>query len=510
MKRQSTDALTARLFLLLSVFLTAVLVVLARPRALPLAIHTIRADDALLRQVRATGATFIVQVFSWHDIQPSPNRWEWEYTDWLVRAADYYGLQVIARLDKPPAWVVEDARALAAPPRHLEEYATFVRRVAERYRGKVAAYIIWNEPNLAVEWGNQRPDARAYAALLQVAAARIRAADPGARIVAAALAPTNENSARAQDDRAFLRELYAAGARDAFDILAVHPYGFGQSPDDPRGAHEGLNFARILDWREIMVAHGDAAKPLWITEFGYPSETPAGYESLRVTEEQQARYLRRAYERARDEWPWVQLFTVWNMARGLPADDEQSGYSLLRRDGSPKPALDALRQLQTRSPLVEWGQWFAAIFFRPAPSAAYPVLARDAIVHLGDSEYPAPWVPLYRTQNPSVEWKGEFYLRDVDLDRRGDREWTLTMELMQVNDFDSRVWVNDVPLTPPFLPAENFTSQWVTAQFRIPPGTLRVGYNAVSLHNGKLLPALQQHGFTWDEFQFRHVMVLPP
>ena len=82
------------------------------------------------------GATHVVQVFSWHDIQPSPARWEWEYTDWLVRAADHYDLEIIARLDKPPPWAVDDATALSAPPRRREDYAEFARRVAERYRGQ--------------------------------------------------------------------------------------------------------------------------------------------------------------------------------------------------------------------------------------------------------------------------------------------------------------------------------------------------------------------------------------
>ena len=185
---------------------------IAQPRALPLGIHTVRADDAMLQEVNALGAQQIVQVFSWSDIQPSRERWDWEYTDWLVRAAEYYNLAVVARLDKPPPWAVDDATALSAPPRQLSDYTTFVQRVAERYRGRVTAYIVWNEPNLAVEWGNRPPVAAQYAELLRAAAGAIRAADPHARVRAAALAPTNENSTRAQDDRVYLEALYAAGA----------------------------------------------------------------------------------------------------------------------------------------------------------------------------------------------------------------------------------------------------------------------------------------------------------
>jgi GH35 family endo-1,4-beta-xylanase len=484
-----------------------VLVIVSSPRALPFAVHTIRADDTMLRQVHALGATHLVQVFSWSEIQPSPERWDWEYVDWLVRAADYYNLKIIARLDKPPAWAVNDSNVLNSPPRDLNAYTNFVRRVAERYRGKIAAYIIWNEPNLAVEWGNQPPDARAYAELLRAASDAIRAADPNARVIAAALAPTNENDARAQDDRVFLRALYAAGARAAFDALGAHPYAFALPPDAPRDANYGLNFARLDDWRAVMAANGDAAKPIWITEFGYPTAQPPGYENRVVNETQQAEYLVRAYEQARDQMPFVEMFTVWNMARAVPPSDEQAGYSLVRADGSYTPAYDALRHLDKQPPIAK----LQSLLTVHLPGSTFDVLARDTIVHLGDSEYPAPFVPLYGTRNPSVDWKGAFYLRDADLwGARATHAWTLYVELMQVNDFDSRVWVNDVPLMPPFLPVEDFTSKWVTAQFKIPAHALRVGDNAVSIRDGKLLPPFQQSGFTWDEFQFRSARVVPP
>ncbi|MBI4671385.1 MAG: hypothetical protein HY741_06910 [Chloroflexi bacterium] len=504
-----------RVLILVLLILAFVVFAASRPRALPLAVHTIRADDAMLRQVQHLGATHLVQVLAWHDIQPSPARWDWEYADWLVRAADYYNLEIIARLDKPPTWAVDDASALSAPPRSVPAYAEFARRVAERYRGKIAAYVIWNEPNLAIEWGNQKPDARAYAELLRAASEKIRAMDPAARIIAAALAPTNENSDRAQDDRAYLRALYAAGARDAFDALGAHPYAFALPPDAPRDANAGLNFARLDDWRYIMVENGDAGKNIWITEFGYPTEQPPGYGTRVVPESAQAEYLARAFEKTRAEFPFVELFTVWNIVRDLPATDEQTGYTLIRADGSFKPAYAAIQQLDKQFPVSSLLSLFSPslpLSITPSlPITPSQILARDSIVHLGDSEYPAPFVPLYKTRNPSVEWKGEFYLRDADVSgvrRRGD--WTLYIELMQVNDFDSRIWVNDVPLSPAFLPAEDFTSKWVTAQFKIPANALRVGYNAVSIRDGKLLPAFQQSGFTWDEFQFRNVRVVPP
>ncbi|MBI3913870.1 MAG: hypothetical protein HY327_06760, partial [Chloroflexi bacterium] len=245
------------LLLVIGLGLVALFALTNRRRALPLAIHTIRADDSTLQTARELGASHIVQVFTWREIQPSPAEFHWEYSDWLVRAAEYYDLRVIARLDKAPRWAVAGEMTADAPPAQLEDFANFAGRVAARYRGRIAAYIIWNEPNLAIEWGNRAPNPGEYAELLRVTSARLRTADPRALVLAAGLAPTNENHAGAMDDRDFLRGLYAAGARDAFDALAAHPYPFTYAPDDPRGAHAALNFQRLWDWRAIMIAAGD-------------------------------------------------------------------------------------------------------------------------------------------------------------------------------------------------------------------------------------------------------------
>jgi hypothetical protein len=482
---------------------------LTRGRALPLGIHTLHADDSDLQQIRGLGATSVIQVFSWSEIEPTRGEFHWEYTDWLVRAAEYYHLRVVARLDQAPRWAANASGALDAPPTHLNDYGDFVAQVAARYRGRIAAYIIWNEPNLAREWGNQPPDPAAYVALLKTASARLRAIDPHARVVSAGLAPTNDQGASAMDDRAYLRAMYAAGARDAFDILGAHPYSFANPPDDPRGAHGGLNFLRLQDLRDTMVANGDAAKPIWITEFGYPTDAPAGAAPLRVSEDDQARWLVRAYELARTQMPYVDLFTLWNLTRQSPAADEQAGYSLIHADGTPKPAYVQVRAMQKESPAATVAASVSSWFAAPPARSTFTVLARDAIVHLGDSEYPLPWVPLYLTKNPSTTWTGEFYLTPTDLSSRG-APWSLTMELMQVNDFDTRVLVNDQPVDPPYLPTEDFTSIWVSAQFQVPANVLRVGRNTVTLRDGKLFPAFQQLGYTWDDFQVRNVILKRP
>lgn len=136
------------------------------------------------------------------------------------------------------------------------------------------------------------------------------------------------------DDRLFLQAMLAAGAADCFDILAVHDYGYGLSPDSHRTVQSGLNLARITYLHDILLAY-NTPKPVWITELGYtihPGDQPA------VSAELQAEYLLGARQRVAQEWPWVKLFTVWNLVYGRAPEDEMSGFSLINPDGTPRLA----------------------------------------------------------------------------------------------------------------------------------------------------------------------------
>jgi hypothetical protein len=319
------------------------------------AVHTLFLGETVAQLTSDMGFDTIVQVFPWRDLNPRPDLYAWEASDAMVRTARAHKLDLVVRLDMPPDWAtVPDECARGGFPFDSHAYADFVAAVAERYRGHVLGYIIWNEPNLAAEWSRSGGDlphhwesydgwvARPedYVNLLCLAQARVRAADPEALIVGGGLAPTNEFSPRAMDDREFLRRIVAAGGAGCFDVLAVHDYGYGFSPEDERGAHEGLNLARVLDLRDIMMDYGDS-KPVWITELGY---TVHSQLQPAVSEQEQADYLVGAFQRVRRDWPWVEMLTVWNLCHGTP-EDEMSGYSLVEPDLTPRLAYPALQNM---------------------------------------------------------------------------------------------------------------------------------------------------------------------
>lgn len=468
----------------------------AGPPAPRLAAHTIRPDHESLAMAHAAEFDTVVKLFPWREVEPTQDQFHWEKTDQIVAGAEYYGLDLVVRLDQHPAWASEVDLSLNAPPEKLRDYRDFVQRVVARYRGRVKAYIIWNEPNLAIEWGGRRPDPTAFTQLLQVGYESVKAADPQAIVVSAGLAPTNSNDASAIDERLFLQAMYRAGAKAYFDVLGAHPYSFGQAPYAPESDRQHPAFRRLAELRQIMLENGDAHKPVWITEMGWTVDPPPDQPDIRVTVEQQADYLVDALEIIRREWPWVELITVWNISRPAPGDPF-GGYSLLDGGGRPRPAFQAWQQAAgSRS-----GRGLPA----PTPAAQpnpVSILAQDAIIHLGDTDLQPPWWPLYAGRKPSLNWTGGFYLVDP-----GQSDWELHLELMQQNEIGATIAVNETPLAPD-LPPQDFTRRWLTVSRVVPVELLRPGYNELTFTTARLLPDAQHDEFVWDDFQVRNVRLV--
>jgi hypothetical protein len=177
-------------------------------------------------------------------------------------------------------------------------------------------------------------------------------------VISATLAQTVELSETNLSDFVFLQRMYNAGAGKCFDILGAQGYGLFSGPTDRRMRLTTVNFSHVLWLRDLMIANGDADKPIWIGEVGWnpvPDETtaPGITDRLKygqVTEEQAARYAVEAYQRARDEWPFVGVLCYWYFK---PADDHNKNQSwyyfrMVDPDFTPHPVYDAIKVYATR------------------------------------------------------------------------------------------------------------------------------------------------------------------
>ena len=334
-----------------------------------------------LQMIADAGFHWIRQSFPWYDIEihgkgdfedrrHEPYRSAWDKYDNIVELTEQHGLAIIARLEAPPEWSRHDgtARGAFGPPDDIADYGDYVSIVAERYRGRIRFYQIWNEPNIYPEWGNRPVDPVAYTELLCLAFARIKAVDPQAVIISGAMAPTAElgtwNPAYAGNnlmDVVFLQRMYDAGAGACFDVMAVNNYMLWSGPTDHRmrPTQDQMNFSRPLWVRDVMVANGDAHKPIWISEMN-SNAAPEGIDAQfgRVTLEQQARYAPLAYERIQREWPWAGVTTVWFFKRASDAERDQPMYyfRMVEPDFTPMPLYESLSAyLNTLTPTLYAG-----------------------------------------------------------------------------------------------------------------------------------------------------------
>ncbi|NLT74428.1 MAG: cellulase family glycosylhydrolase [Chloroflexi bacterium] len=325
-----------------------------------------------LRMIADAGFAWIRQEFPWEDIEISAkgdywdHRWDrnaWEKYDRIVELARAHGLEIIARLDNPPAWsrsVGNAAGWTLAPPDDYQDYGDYVYAVVSRYRGQIRYYQIWNEPNIYPEWGDQPVSPESYVKLLQIAYRRAKEADPDCVIVAAGLAQTLETGPRNLSDLEYLQRMYAAGAKGYFDVMGAMVYGLWTGPTDRRTSPERTNFGRVRLLREIMVANADADIPIWATEVGW-NAVPADFEGTavygRTTERKQAEYAVKAYERAATEWPWLGVMNYWFFRRPSDAERDQSWYyfRMVEPDFTPLPVYGSMLDLMQRPPAVHYG-----------------------------------------------------------------------------------------------------------------------------------------------------------
>lgn len=310
-------------------------------------------QEKTLEMARSAGIGWIKQQFLWQEIEPErKGDYRWEKYDRIVALAERYGLRIIARLDRTPAWARGPERPYdTCPPAELDDFGDFVHAFVQRYRGQVQFVQIWNEPNLSAEWCFERVDAVAYTHLLEIAYRAAKRADPGVVVLSAPLAPTLEDrSLRGNhNDLVYLQEMYDAGAGRFFDVLSANAFGLDRPPEDPPDPGV-LNFRRVELQRQIMERNADASKPIWIHEYGWHAAPATFPEELliwkRVTLEQQADYTVRGIDWARDHWPWLGVVNIWyfRQAGDIPPDWAAYYFAMVDPEFNPLPVYEAVRR----------------------------------------------------------------------------------------------------------------------------------------------------------------------
>ncbi len=316
------------------------------------------------------GIYWIRQQVRWQDLQSAPGTACyaicWGELDGIANDASAEGVKLLVSVVASPNWATPDGKNGMPARDKIPEYARFMGEMAKRYKGKIQAYEIWNEQNLAHENGGRVASAGLYMDMLVAASQAIKAADPSAIVVSGGPSSTETNRADiALSDLTFLRQMFADSRfRTAVDVVGVHPGGQSNPPDtmwpDNPGPGPGwvtsreFYFRRIEDVRRVMVESGLSDKKIWVTEFGWATanNTPGYSYGNNISFQKQAEYIVRAFQKGRYEYDYVSGMFLWQLNFAIPwkyngnEQHEQASFGVLNGDWSPRPAYLAIQSMR--------------------------------------------------------------------------------------------------------------------------------------------------------------------
>lgn len=234
--------------------------------------------------------------------------------DDIINQAQAYNLKLILRI-----YDSANGRFANELPDN-NDFAVFMGQLTNHVKNRpnsdvVVGYVIWNEPNLASEWGGKTPNAAEYVALLRAGYEGAKRGDPNATIVSAPLAPTTDISETAVNDLAFLAQMYDNGLIKYVDYVGVNGLGFQFDPDHDTGT-AASNFMRLKYLHDVMLQKGDTQHQVWALEVGWLRESNCDlgqFNAYKVSKQQQVEYLTRAFQKAEQEWPWLDAMIIWNL-----------------------------------------------------------------------------------------------------------------------------------------------------------------------------------------------------
>ena len=290
-------------------------------------------------RVQALGLHWVRVDLHWDTIEPKAGVMRWDVLDPLMAEIERRGLKAEVYLvgSAPHATSAPKGAPFQDqyPPRDPADYARSLVLLAQRYP-HVAAWQIWNEPNLPAFW-RPREDPIAYGELLKVAVEAMRAQAPGRELVLGGMAYYSQMPTRGGD---LMIEALGKHGLFALDVVtAYHPYSTYPEGDDPHA----LDFVRRAQQGNAAL-RAAGARQIWADEWGWSSYAGPKEEQPIIGDDGQADYvLRRLALMSALDYDKIFLFALSDLdSRASPRDRR---YGLLDEQATPKPVFDALQRL---------------------------------------------------------------------------------------------------------------------------------------------------------------------
>ncbi len=283
--------------------------------------------ERVIRAATMVGAESVRADTDWNNVQPRPDQWNWKPLDETVALLDKYGAEwqnLVAygglEWTKSPETTQlikergDEKQQWRYPPR-MDAWRPWVRAQAQRYKGRVRFYEIWNEPDFPFWKGTPEQ----YLELLKASYQEIKAVDPNAIVMTGGFASMIH---RLNNPKVL--ELTLSEGEPYFDMLAYHK-------------HSSFRTLReeVEDRLLPMMRKYNVDKPLYFNE----TAMSRGYEREYDQAVELPKRLALVWARGSRGYHY---FNIWNRA------DESSsaaGYNMVNPDFSPRPVWVAFNEM---------------------------------------------------------------------------------------------------------------------------------------------------------------------
>jgi polysaccharide biosynthesis protein PslG len=206
----------------------------------------------------------------------------------------------------------------------IEAFSRYAAFVVEHFKGRVGLYDLWNEWD-AHTGGTTEGSPDDYVALARVAYPAIKAANRDAVVLSGGISSLGLG-------QGWVERFVSLDGLSYVDGVSVHPYNF-----DRAGA--STPEAAIATLERVHAALGAAAKPIYVTEMGYPAYTGKGGVSAETAAADVARFVLLASARPYVAGVWWYCLRDQGKDRG----NKEHNFGVLDNAFAAKPAGQALR-----------------------------------------------------------------------------------------------------------------------------------------------------------------------
>jgi hypothetical protein len=357
----------------------------------PIGLNVHTAGPGQLDRARDSGVGWVRIDFIWSLVEVENDRLDWSLYDRLIGDAEARGLRVFATIAATPAWATDGAPGPGVP-RDVGDWRDLCYRAAARYRGRVHAWGLWNEPNLSRFWEGSALDY--ISTIMRPGARAVRAADPDALVGGPELAHLES-----ADWRDWLFATVSSGLV-SLDVVTHHLY-----PDGTRASSvvDDLEDGGSLPWqspavRDVLRDAGWRDRAFWLTETGARSgfANEAGQASFYAD-------LLNEYFPVQGPASWVDAIFFYELVDDPRFPDDNFGILGPPPEMEPKRAYETLVSAIAGHPVYDGEFASAPELGVLTPESPNPVVL--AIRNTGQTEWRSDLLPTILAEDVPEGWQ---------------------------------------------------------------------------------------------------------